>query len=189
MNIRKALITLPSLLILLLAGNAYAESSSAASWTEYTNPGNSISITSNSDNSGSSTSTVSFSAGVSDVWSYNGNIESQSSNNILSVIDTQFNLSATSLHSVGGCDSNCSNTFSSSSAFDYLAVHYGKGELLFQFAAPTTSFTISGLPNGLSNYRAYSDISISAVPEPESYGMLLAGLGLMGFMVHRKKNV
>jgi len=30
---------------------------------------------------------------------------------------------------------------------------------------------------------------IAAVPEPETYGMMLAGLGLMGFMVHRKKSV
>ena len=30
-------------------------------------------------------------------------------------------------------------------------------------------------------------LSVSAVPEPESYGMLLAGLGLMGFMVRRRK--
>ena len=30
-------------------------------------------------------------------------------------------------------------------------------------------------------------VSVSAVPEPESYAMLLAGLGLMGFMVRRRK--
>jgi hypothetical protein len=29
--------------------------------------------------------------------------------------------------------------------------------------------------------------NISAVPEPEEYGMMLAGLGLIGFMVHRRK--
>jgi hypothetical protein len=30
--------------------------------------------------------------------------------------------------------------------------------------------------------------SVSAVPEPETYGMMLAGLGMMGFMVRRLKN-
>jgi len=30
---------------------------------------------------------------------------------------------------------------------------------------------------------------IAAVPEPETYGMMIAGLGLMGFMVRRKKSV
>jgi len=30
---------------------------------------------------------------------------------------------------------------------------------------------------------------IAAVPEPETYGMMMAGLGLMGFMVRRKNSV
>jgi hypothetical protein len=30
--------------------------------------------------------------------------------------------------------------------------------------------------------------AVAAVPEPESYAMLLAGLGLMGFMVRRRRN-
>ena len=38
--------------------------------------------------------------------------------------------------------------------------------------------------NGGGTYG--SDLTISAVPEPETYGMLLAGLGLMGFVARRK---
>lgn len=34
---------------------------------------------------------------------------------------------------------------------------------------------------------AFSLGLVSAVPEPETYAMLLAGLGLLGFMMHRKK--
>lgn len=30
--------------------------------------------------------------------------------------------------------------------------------------------------------------NVTAVPEPETYGMLLAGLGMMGFMVRRRRN-
>jgi len=178
MKINKTLMALPVVLALFSAGNANADSSS---WTEYKVSDSSTSITINED------AKVTFSAGTTDIWSFNNNITPQDSSNILSVIDTQFNLSSGSLTSVGQCDSSCSSTFSSSSAFDYLAVHYGQGELLFKFATPVNTFTIGNLPKSLSNFRAYSDASISAVPEPESYGMLLAGLGLLGFMVRRNK--
>ena len=36
--------------------------------------------------------------------------------------------------------------------------------------------------------NSFSLASVSAVPEPETYAMLLAGLGLMGFMSRRRKN-
>lgn len=39
------------------------------------------------------------------------------------------------------------------------------------------------------NQSDYSLVSISAVPEPETYGMMLAGLGLMGFMARRRKSL
>ncbi|PSJ18247.1 hypothetical protein C7H79_04075 [Nitrosomonas supralitoralis] len=32
-------------------------------------------------------------------------------------------------------------------------------------------------------------IHVTAVPEPETYAMLLAGLGLIGFIAHRRKIV
>lgn len=31
-------------------------------------------------------------------------------------------------------------------------------------------------------------MSVTAVPEPETYGMMLAGLGMLGFMARRRKN-
>jgi len=33
----------------------------------------------------------------------------------------------------------------------------------------------------------FSVDNITPVPEPETYAMLLAGLGLLGFMAHRRK--
>lgn len=36
-----------------------------------------------------------------------------------------------------------------------------------------------------AGWGQFANINVSAVPEPESYAMLLAGLGLMGFMVRR----
>ena len=45
--------------------------------------------------------------------------------------------------------------------------------------------TVNGNPAG----AAYNgQITISAVPEPETYGMLLGGLGLLGLAARRKKS-
>ncbi len=54
------------------------------------------------------------------------------------------------------------------------------------------NFTYAGLGDGLSIdlHNEGGKISltvITAVPEPETYAMLLAGLGLMGFMAYRRK--
>jgi PEP-CTERM motif len=42
--------------------------------------------------------------------------------------------------------------------------------------------------NGL-NYTVatYADFNVAAVPEPETYGMMLLGLGLIGFIARRRK--
>jgi len=42
-------------------------------------------------------------------------------------------------------------------------------------------------PTGDNDFQDLS-FSVQAVPEPETYGMFLAGLGLVGFMVRRRKN-
>ncbi len=39
------------------------------------------------------------------------------------------------------------------------------------------------------NDFSQSSLQISAVPEPETYAMLLAGLGLLGFTARRRKNL
>lgn len=38
----------------------------------------------------------------------------------------------------------------------------------------------------LSGNKSYDNLSITAVPEPESYALMLAGLGLMGFVARRR---
>ncbi|WP_374049964.1 FxDxF family PEP-CTERM protein [Nitrosomonas sp. sh817] len=42
--------------------------------------------------------------------------------------------------------------------------------------------------NSQSNVR-YAGFEVTPVPEPETYAMLLAGLGLVGFMARRRKAV
>lgn len=56
----------------------------------------------------------------------------------------------------------------------------------------TVNFTFAGLGDGLgidlhNEGGAISLTVITAVPEPETYAMLLAGLGLVGFMAYRRK--
>lgn len=64
------------------------------------------------------------------------------------------------------------------------------------FQASTTSFTqsfasaltVSAVLLTSGKYYDNLSISVAAVPEPETYAMLLGGLGLMGFMVRRRMN-
>ena len=44
----------------------------------------------------------------------------------------------------------------------------------------------NGVPNGLSHATLYAD-PVTAVPEPETYALMLAGLGVVGFVARRRK--
>ena len=43
-----------------------------------------------------------------------------------------------------------------------------------------------GIPNGLSHATLYAD-PVTAVPEPETYALMLGGLGVVGFVARRRK--
>ena len=53
----------------------------------------------------------------------------------------------------------------------------------------TTSFTNNGEPPLIVpiNFNFQKSLVVSHMPEPETYAMLLAGLGLLGFMARRRK--
>ena len=77
------------------------------------------------------------------------------------------------------------------SAVDNLTVNSGDAfsnhTLLF---TPSTTgiYSLIFQNAGVDNVGALLDnVSVSAVPEPETYAMLLAGLGLLGFMAGRRK--
>lgn len=53
----------------------------------------------------------------------------------------------------------------------------------------TFKFAYSGHTQGLGDEGwSISSASVTAVPEPETYGMMLMGLGLIGFVAGRRKN-
>jgi len=92
------------------------------------------------------------------------------------------------------------NTFS-------VVLHYGNGNVLFDlknspdsslssltgsgvYAAGDYFFEVKGLATGTlgGQYNFGVNTAAVAVPEPETYAMLLAGLGLMGTIARRRKS-
>ena len=47
---------------------------------------------------------------------------------------------------------------------------------------------VGGLSNGTQGGIYSGAISVTAVPEPETYAMMLAGLGALGFLARRRRN-
>lgn len=50
-------------------------------------------------------------------------------------------------------------------------------------------FLVRGLADGVTTNQGIYTFTTAAVPEAETYAMLLAGLGLVGFMVSRRRRV
>jgi hypothetical protein len=60
---------------------------------------------------------------------------------------------------------------------------------IFSIPINALDATISGtFGNSVSSSSAGVNVYLGAVPEPETYAMLLAGLGLIGFIAYRRKN-
>ena len=59
------------------------------------------------------------------------------------------------------------------------------------FQGAFSNFAFSGLPSDLMASLVFSangvDLSVAAVPEPQTYAMLLAGLGVLGWAARRRK--
>lgn len=180
---------LPAMLAGLLAANAAHAASgiwteiTSDKWTNVTSSGATLYL--------DATTPLSFTADslASDVWYFNANPSHNSLDGMAAAIDTQFSLSGSSLvKNVSSCDGGCGMSYSSAS-FNYLAVHFGGGELLFQWSKPVSTFAITSGLTAVSNFRAYTNATapnVPAVPEPETYAMMLAGiLGVMALRLRR----
>ncbi|MGK5081417.1 FxDxF family PEP-CTERM protein [Janthinobacterium sp. HLX7-2] len=169
----------------LSASACLAPLASAATWVQINDPAMAGFLV------GSKTVTYGTVAADS-VWVYDGDNVVQSPAAIKNLIVSQFGLSSSAAASLtlvdkGGLNGNKPSSASIDKSFDYLAIHYNKGELLFHWdtlVAANTVFSLNNLTG--ADYRAYS--SVSAVPEPATYGMLLMGLGLLGFMARRRRS-
>ena len=67
----------------------------------------------------------------------------------------------------------------------------GSGNLALAWAAsPAGSYylNVTGISNGAQGGIYNGAISVTAVPEPETYAMMLAGLGALGFLARRRNN-
>jgi hypothetical protein len=77
----------------------------------------------------------------------------------------------------GIADGKVSHTFTDLAAGDY-SVFMGGSDYLAQSSSNL---------NLLSKYGVTGTLTAGVVPEPETYAMLLAGLGVMGAVIRRRK--
>lgn len=84
-------------------------------------------------------------------------------------------------------DTIASNTFSATGTYDLSQI---LSTYHFTFTATSSNTRISFVDRSQTTFSTdgvLDNVAVSAVPEPETNGMVLAGLGLMGLVVSRRK--
>lgn len=77
---------------------------------------------------------------------------------------------------------NSDDTLIGSGSLNNNKITFSSGPL----GAGSYYLNVSGIANGSQGGLYNGAISVTAVPEPETYAMLLAGLGVMGFIARRR---
>lgn len=67
---------------------------------------------------------------------------------------------------------------------------YGAGKLRFLGVEHTGAapFVLNLFGTALAGAKYSGEVTVSAVPEPATYGMLLGGLGVLGFLARRRRD-
>lgn len=109
---------------------------------------------------------------------------SSPSQNIADVIQAQpLSFSSISLGSTTGVISNSSLESKGS-----ISKTLGQGDYVLTVAG-TAAPLVSSMPGVAGNYGIYTvHGSLAPIPEPESYAMFLAGLGVIGAVAHRRQS-
>jgi len=97
-----------------------------------------------------------------------------------------FDLSA---NGVGGDSKALTVTVGAAPAFNFVGDMNNHATETFNYHATTTGLTQLTFTSAASGYSGavIDNVSVTgAVPEPETYAMLLAGLGMVGFIARRK---
>lgn len=90
-----------------------------------------------------------------------------------------------------GAGLNYNFTFSTNGSHDFETldeVPLYTGDYVLTVNGTITAPATSGIFTGDLSLASFNTFPVPAVPEPETYAMLLAGLALMGFMSRRRKN-
>ena len=162
--------------------------------------------------------TINYSPGAFKIRYYDDNLTPQDPTDVAGYVEAAYGLASGTVGSaVSYCDnptSGCTNAtatspstdkfiFTSASAYDYLAIHFGQAELVFHWAsdvAANTQFMIQlvnsgsdGL-KGLSNFRAYNDPlngggDVPGVPLPAAFWMVGAALFGTAGISRRKRHI
>jgi len=99
-----------------------------------------------------------------------------------------FDLSA---NGVGGDSKALTVTVGTAPAFNFVGDMNHHVTETFNYHATTTGTTLLTFTSAASGYSGavIDNVSVTAaVPEPETYAMLLAGLGMVGFIARRKRS-
>lgn len=125
-----------------------------------------------------------FDASANGTYTYELKFSLAGDNAATAAFAGQFAADNSAVVTLNGKTIGTSNGFTGWSSFASSGASFNSGLNTLDFTVTNWAQT-SGNPTGLR--VEFTSSSVAAVPEPETYAMLLAGLGLVGFMARRRK--